>query len=76
MLYHLLVICYSAMQTTDRGKKLNSALNRTSVAMLHTSKAVGGALSSAKSVVSAWISGLASEWRDGDDGEDEDDNDS
>ncbi|XP_033639205.1 late secretory pathway protein AVL9 homolog [Asterias rubens] len=57
----------SAMQTTDRGKKLNSALNRTSVAMLHTGKAVGGALSSAKSAVSAWISGLASEWKDADD---------
>ena len=55
------------MQTTDRGKKLNSALNRTSVAMLHTGKAVGGALSSAKSAVSAWISGLASEWKDADD---------
>ncbi|XP_038057280.1 late secretory pathway protein AVL9 homolog [Patiria miniata] len=54
----------SAMQTTDRGKKLNSALNRTSVAMVHTGKAVGGALSSAKSAVSAWISGLASEWKD------------
>ncbi|XP_022099015.1 late secretory pathway protein AVL9 homolog [Acanthaster planci] len=54
----------SAMQTTERGKKINSALNRTSVAMLHTGKAVGGALSSAKSAVSAWISGFAGEWKD------------
>lgn len=54
----------SVMQTTDRGKRLNSAINRTSVAVMQTGKVVGEALTSAKSVVSSWLYGLAGEWKE------------
>ncbi|XP_041478563.1 late secretory pathway protein AVL9 homolog [Lytechinus variegatus] len=59
----------SVMQTTDRGKRLNSALNRTGTAVMQTGKVVGEALTTAKSAVSSWLYGLASEWKE--EGEDD-----
>ncbi|XP_071497067.1 late secretory pathway protein AVL9 homolog [Diadema antillarum] len=54
----------SVMQTTDRGKRINHALNRTGTAVMHTGKVVGDALTSAKSAVSSWLYGLANEWKE------------
>ncbi|KAJ8025325.1 Late secretory pathway protein AVL9-like [Holothuria leucospilota] len=48
----------SAMQSSERGKNLNNVLNRTSVAVSNTGKAVGEAWTSAKSVVSTWLFGF------------------
>ncbi|XP_030846183.1 late secretory pathway protein AVL9 homolog [Strongylocentrotus purpuratus] len=60
----------SVMQTTDRGKRLNSAINRTGVAVMQTGKVVGEALTTAKTAVSSWLYGLAGEWKE-EGGEDE-----
>ena len=60
---------FSVMQTTDRGKKINSAINRTGVAMMQTGKVVGDVLTSAKSAVSSWLYGLATEWKEEGEGE-------
>lgn len=52
------LIFYSAMQNSERGKNLNNVINKTSIAMTNTGKAVGEAWTSAKSVVSTWLFGF------------------
>ncbi|KAL3831475.1 hypothetical protein ACJMK2_023218 [Sinanodonta woodiana] len=54
------------MQSTERGKKLNAAVNQTGKYVVQTGKAVGGALTHAKSAVSSWFSSLTSDWRHND----------
>ncbi|KFM58158.1 Late secretory pathway protein AVL9-like protein, partial [Stegodyphus mimosarum] len=44
------------MQSSERGRRLNTAVVNTGKAVVQTGKAVGGALTSAKSVVSSWWS--------------------
>ncbi|KAL5007422.1 hypothetical protein ScPMuIL_016228 [Solemya velum] len=51
------------MQSTERGKKLNAAVSQTGKYMAQTGKAVGGALSNAKTAVSSWFSS----WKTGGD---------
>lgn len=49
---------YHTMQNTERGRKLNQVVSSTGKVVSQTSKVVGGAISSAKSVVSSWWSHL------------------
>ncbi|XP_054707276.1 LOW QUALITY PROTEIN: late secretory pathway protein AVL9 homolog [Uloborus diversus] len=44
------------MQSSERGRRLNTAVVNTGKAVVQTGKAVGGAITSAKSVVSSWWS--------------------
>lgn len=44
------------MQSSERGRRINTAVVNTGKAVVQTGKAVGGALTSAKSVVSSWWS--------------------
>ncbi|XP_064613767.1 late secretory pathway protein AVL9 homolog [Liolophura sinensis] len=46
----------SAMQNSDRGRKINSAMAQTGKYVAQTGRAVGGAFNQAKSTVSSWIS--------------------
>lgn len=43
------------MQNSERGRKINQAVVNTGKAVAQTSKALGGALSQAKSTVSSWL---------------------
>lgn len=51
------------MQSTDRGKKINAAVSQTGKYVVQTGKAVGGALTQAKSSLSSWFSNLTNEWK-------------
>lgn len=43
------------MQSSERGRRINQAMANTGRAVVQTSKAVGGAISQAKSAVSSWL---------------------
>ncbi|XP_067648728.1 late secretory pathway protein AVL9 homolog isoform X2 [Haliotis asinina] len=49
------------LQNTERGKKINAAVVQTGKYMVQTGKAVGGAISNARSALSSWFSGFSSE---------------
>lgn len=51
------------MQSTEKGKKINAAVSQTGKYMLQTGKAVGGALTSAKSAMSSWLSSFTTDWK-------------
>lgn len=46
------------MQSTERGKKINAAVSQTGKYVVQTGRAVGGALTQAKSSLSSWFSSL------------------
>lgn len=51
------------MQSTDKGKKINAAVSQTGKYVLQTGKAVGGAITSAKSAMSSWLSSFTTDWK-------------
>jgi len=60
-----------SMQSTERGKKINTAVAQTGRVVMQTGRVVGGAFTSAKSAVSSWFSsfGTNEENEDIEDGE-------
>ncbi|KAL4222299.1 late secretory pathway protein avl9 [Mactra antiquata] len=51
------------MHNTEGGKKINAAVSSTGKYVVQTGKAVGGAITQAKSSLSSWFSTLTNDWK-------------